>query len=232
MPTLTASSNINSTASDNSTLTSASITSAAGDVIVVKGLIEDAAVSYTTPTDSQGNTYTQRCADSTVGRVWAAIWTAVNSGAASVTVSLGGMSGAGRWHSMTVENWGAASLAATPAINSPDTGTGAPSATITTTAALSVVTWLNGDWNAVSPTGRTYDTTSAIPTEDGLHDRSGTAYVAYYAWQTAVSAGSQTLGLTAPGAQKWTLLAVEILDVPGGGGGAVDSDQFGTLAWQ
>jgi hypothetical protein len=74
------------------------------------------------------------------------------------------------------------------------------------------VTFLDGDWNAVHPDTRVY---SSGATEDGLHDQSPTSYVAYYAYQTAATAGSQTFGLTAPSGRKDTILGLEIQDPSG-----------------
>jgi hypothetical protein len=233
VPTLSSSFNVNSAASNTTTLTTSSFTPVAGDVIVVKGLMEDSARQLVTPTDTMGNTYTQRTVDATASHTWVSIWTAVAASTGSMTVSVG-VSGAGAgWHSITVECWTAAALAITPALNSPDTGSGAPSSTVVTTQAASVVTWCCGDWAANSPGSRVYNSTSGIPVEDGLHNVSPGTYVAYYAWQPAASAGSQTIGLTTPGGQTWTLLGIEVLDTGGGGGGgSVDGNQFGTLAWQ
>jgi hypothetical protein len=232
VPSLSTSFNVNSAASDTSTLTTSSFTPDAGDVIVVKGQIDDSATNLNTPTDSQGNTYTLRASDATAGHVWAGLWTAVAGSATSMTVSVT-IAGAGaHWHSMTVEDWTNAALDATPVTNGTKTGSGTPSSTIVTSQANSMVSWCCGDWDANDPSGRTYNTTSATPTEDGLHDESPSFYVAYYTWQPAGTAGSQTLGLTAPGSQTWTLLGVEILHVAPGGGGAADQNQFGHFPWQ
>jgi hypothetical protein len=81
------------------------------------------------------------------------------------------------------------------------------------------VTWVNGDWAAVSPSSAAYRSSA---TQDGLHDKSGTGnYVAYYATQPAASAGSQTMGLTAPTGQTWSLIGIEIQDPLGGGTPAI-----------
>lgn len=235
MPTLANSFNVNSSAQNLSTLTSSSFTPAVGDVIVVKGILENAfsGSSYGTPSDTNGHTYTQRGVDNTSFHCWVGLWTAVVVTASSMTVSVTPV-GTNNWHSIVVEQWTSAGLASPPATNGTVVGSGAPSTTITTTGTSSAVSWLNGDWAANSPTGRVYDTTSGSPVEDGLHDKSGTgSYVGYYAYQNTASPGSQTVGLTAPGGQTWSLLAVEVLDAGGGGGaGGTDPDQFGTLAWQ
>lgn len=232
MPTLANSFNVNCTAADLVTLVSPSFTPAIGDVIVVKAVKEnDNGVGFDNPFDTQGNSYTLRTNHSSVDHCQAWIWTAVAGAATSMTVSLP-MIGSSTWRSMTVEQWTNAALAGTPAVNSTESGTGTPSATLTTTQDLSVVTWCNGDWSANDPSGRVYNSTSAAPTEDGFHDKSGTGnYVAYYAYQNATSAGSQTFGLTSPGSQTWTMLGIEILDIASAPSDA-DPNQAPILAWQ
>lgn len=233
MPTLANSFNVNGVGPDLDPLTTSSFTPGVGDVIVVKGIIEDTSgpSAYGTPIDTNSNTYTLWASDSSASHCWVGIWTAVAATASSMSVTVT-PTGSGNWHSIVVEQWTSAALAGTPATNGTKTGTGAPSSSITTTTANSAVSWLNGDWAANSPAGRVYNSGSATPVEDGLHDKSGTSsYVAYYAWQNAASATSQTVGLTAPGGQTWSLLAVEILDT-GTPPAGTDPDQFGTLAWQ
>jgi hypothetical protein len=229
MPTLSASFNVNSAGVDTSTLTSPSFTPAVGDVIVVKGVTWDVPPGINAPTDTQGNTYTRRAHMATANHVSSSIWATTAGTGASMTVSAGVTDACE--HSITVERWTAAALDTTPA-SAADVGSGSPSLTITTTQPFSAVTWCNGDGAGghlgQDPTGRTYNTTSATPVEDGIHD--GSAYVAYFVWQLAASAGSQTFGITAPTGQNWSLAAMEVLDIPVG----TDADQtsFGTLAWQ
>jgi len=208
--TLAASFLVVSTASDLTTLTTSSFTPAAGDIIVVKSAAEAVATVCGTPTDTNGHTYTAQLTDTSASHCYAKLSTTTVTTATSMTVSAATTGTAG-FHSMIVERWTGATLAGSPATNGTKTGTGAPSSTITTTAANSVVSWLNADFAAVSPASRTYNTTSATPTEDGIHDKSPTQYVAYYAWQTAATAASQTLGITAPTGQTWTLLGIELL---------------------
>jgi hypothetical protein len=200
-------------------------------VIVVKGAVEDTFTNHlNTPTDTQGNTYTQQAVDSTTNHSWVGLWTARPATAISMTVSVTVFSAA--WHSVTVEVWTAATLDATPAVNSARTGTGAPASTLTTTQSGSAVSWLNADWAANAPAGRVYDSTSAAPVEDGLHDESPTFYVAYYAYQTAASPGSQAFGMTTPNSQAWSLLGVEILDVPGPGAPEDPNQAEPIILWQ
>jgi hypothetical protein len=233
VPSLADSFLVVSSAADLSTLTSSSFTVTAGDVLVVKGVIEGTLTSaaFGTPTDTNSNTWALRASDSSSSRCWVGLWTAVAANTVSMTVSMT-PTGHVFWHSMMVEHWASSALAGSPAISSPITGSGSPSASLTTTAAASAVSWLNGDWNANDPTGRVYNSTSASPVDEGVHDKSTGNYVAYYAYQSAASAGSQTIGLTAPTGQVWSMIGVEVLDVPGGGAGGVDQNQFGTILWQ
>lgn len=228
MPTLSAFHTVNSAGVDTSTLTSPSFTPAAGDVIVVKGVTWDVPPGISQPTDTQGNTYTRRAHEAVVNHVSCSIWTTIAGTGASMTVSAGVTDACE--HSITVERWTNAALDTTPA-SAADVGSGSPSLTIITTQPYSAVTWANGDgaggYLGQNPAGRTYDTTSASPTEEGIHV--GTAYVAYHVWQNAASAGSQTFGITAPTGQNWNLVAMEVLDVPA----VIDPDKAysGPLAW-
>jgi hypothetical protein len=117
---------------------------------------------------------------------------------------------------MVVERWTNAKLAATPATNATKDVNSANGFTgsITTAAANSVVSWCAGDWSAQAPGTIGYRSSA---TQDGLHNKSTLNYVAYYAYQTAASAGAQTFGLTTPaGAAQWKYLAVEVQDAGGG----------------
>lgn len=232
MPALAVSLNVNSSSAAAATLTTSSFAVTAGDPIVVKGARENNVGSgLQTPTDSQGNTYTLRNSSLVASHCQVWIWTAIAGSSGSMAVSVQDIVDA--WYSITVEHWTSAALDASPATNSVETGTGTPSSTLTTTQDNSAVTWVNADWNANSPAGRVYDSTSATPVEDGLHDKSaGTFYVAYYAYQMAGSAGSQTFGLTSPGSQTWSMVGIEVLDVPGPGA-PEDPDQAEPLVlWQ
>lgn len=232
MPTLSDVFNVNSSAADTSTLTTGSFTPQVGDVIVVKGILENTLSSsaYGTPSDSNTNSYTLLASDSSSSRCWVGLWVSTVAIAGAMTVSIT-PSGVNLWHSVTVEHWTRAALAPTPALSSPVTGSSSPSATITTTGTSSAVSWLNGDWSANSPASRVYDSTSASPVEDGLHDKSTGNYVGYYAYQNAASAGSQTIGLTAPTGQTWSMLGVEVLDT--GSAGSPDPNQARALqTWQ
>lgn len=206
-PILIASYQVNSAGSDQTTLITPSFTPAVGEILVVKALVEDSTQSLGTPTGG-GGAWAQQVVDTTASHVYATIWTSKTTSASATTVSLPYGTGVGGHHTMVVERWTNAQLAGTPAVV--DTlGSGAPSATISTAASKSVVSWCCGDWAAVDGSSRTYNGTSATPTEDGYHFDS-TFYTGYWAYQTAQTAGSQTIGITAPTGQTFTLLGVEV----------------------
>src|SRR6478672_5257795 len=208
-PSLTASYLVLSTASNTTALVTPSFTPVVGDILVVKRVTETGVHPYSAAPSGGSLTYTSRASSTSTSQVDAAIYTTTTTSATSMTVSSGALS-TGGWHSMLVERWANAQLAATPATNSTKTGTGAPSTTLVTVASNSVVSFLDGDFAAVAPGTYTYRSGA---TDEGIHDKSGTtSYVAYYAWQAAAASGSQTFGLTAPAGQTWTMLGIEIQD--------------------
>lgn len=219
-PTLTASYFVESPAApggsgDTLTLVTPSFSPAANEIIVVKAQTWDKATASGTP--SGGSlTYTQRVTIApAVFATYGTIFTASTGGSppGSMTVTLSAPAG-NSYHSMVVERWSSAQLAASPATSSGNySGASAPSLTITTAANNSVVSWLNGDAQSVSPAGATYLSSA---TQDGLANGSGAANsVQYYAYQSAATAGSQTYGMSAPNTQKWAMAAIEIQDAGG-----------------
>jgi len=201
------------------TLTSTSFTPQTGDIIVVKVVTENHLSTFSTPTGG-GWTYTQRVIDTTANECYCAMWTApVTTGGTAQTTAISKTDASTAHCSMTVELWRGGQLAATPA-TCDARGTGSPSATITTAASGSVVSWADGDWGAVGGS----PTYGGGATQTGIDQQSPNFYCAYYAWQSAVSAGSQTLSMSAPTGQTWTIIGIEIqasaaaappADVPG-----------------
>jgi hypothetical protein len=129
-------------------LVTASFTPPSGSIVVAKVTAGDAGTTSTTPT---GLTFTSQLNIGTGGSTCrVAIYTATGGGSAvTVTAAFGGT---GNVRSLVVEVWTGAQLAATPATHSTNTTTpptGAPTDTITTAGANSVVTWINADYSAV-----------------------------------------------------------------------------------
>jgi len=194
-------------------LSTPSFTPSNGEVIVVKAATWDTGTASGTPSGG-GLTYTQRATAAPGGFAgYCTIFTSVVSGSpGSMTVTLSAPAGS-CYHSMVVERWSGAQLAATPASNATIFANGsAPSATITTTGTNSIITWANVDVNVNDPAARAY---LSGATEDGLADGHDTAAsVHYYAYQTAASAGSQTIGMSAPSNQRWSMIGIEVQDAP------------------
>ena len=158
---------------------------------------------FGTPTGG-GFTYTLRVSDTTAGRSAPLIWTAPVTASASMTVTLTVLRHRGP-HSMVVEQWSRAQLAATPA--TVDTrGSGAPSTTLTTVGVNSIVSWSTATRRPSTAPPAPTAPPRRSPSEDGYTFTTG-QYTAYYAYQLATAPGSQTLGLTAPTGQTWTLPA-------------------------
>jgi hypothetical protein len=109
-------------------------------------------------------------------------------------------------HGMIVERWRNAQVAGTPEVASPITGTDtAPSATLTPTTDHSVITWINADWDVTA--GTAAYRSNAVETQTS----STTNVRAYAAYQGPTSTAAQTVGMTAPAGQTWSLAAIELL---------------------
>lgn len=125
--------------------------------------------------------------------------------AGSLTVTLTRASGSSYWGA-DVEVWRSVDT-----FGSPVTGkgsSGAPSLSVTTTAANSAITWISGDINSVSVSTRTWNTTAGSVTENYAATPGASIYTSW--WADTGTAGSKTVGLTKPTGQKWSAIAVPI----------------------
>lgn len=213
-PSLIASYAVLSAGTDTSTLTTPSFSSSAGEVIVVKATTYDTANGMATPTDSASAlTWTHVNTAAPGGfNGWAGLWaTTVGTAPGSITISCAPATGTATRHSMVVERWHAAKLATTPATNGTVSGSGTTASVgITTTGALSVVSWCMTDEGSNDPANTAYLSSA---TQDGLYDgHVGSNSVQYFAYQSANVAGSQTFGITNTGTVKWAAVGVEILN--------------------
>ena len=127
---------------DTSTLSTPAFTPSNGELIVVKATTWDTGTPSGTP--SGGSlTYTQKATAAPGGfNGYATIFTAPVSGSpGSMTITLSAPAGS-CYHAMVVERWTNAQVAASPATSSPLVGVHSqPSATLTTTAGNSIITW-------------------------------------------------------------------------------------------
>ncbi|HMH93229.1 MAG TPA: hypothetical protein VK586_19355, partial [Streptosporangiaceae bacterium] len=201
---------------------------AAGEVLVVKAIASDSVASFPSAPSGGGLTWTSRVSSGVSGFCRAQIWTAtVGAGGSPMTVTLAAPSAFfyGSPAAMTVERWAGAVLAGSPATGS-GTGSGtAPNVTVTTAAALSVVSYVNSDRNALAAGTRTYRTAS---TEENYNFDSG-YYTGEWAYQAAASAGAQAIGMTAPASQQWACAGIEIQAAAAGGLTDGQASTFGGL---
>ena len=191
---------------DGRTLSWALGTLQAGDILVIT-MITDNSASMTmgAPTDTNC-TFTPVVVDTTSAYCYMGVYTGVVNSTASITPT-SVPSGGSRTHNGVCYVFPAAdgySLAGSP--NSVDyIGSGAPSTSISDSSG-SVLVVCNGDWNPVDGASRAYIGTV---TEDNYSYKSG--YGCYYFWHQDASGGSDTIGLTAPTGQKYSMGAVEVL---------------------
>jgi hypothetical protein len=185
-----------------------------GDLLVCKYMADDSDHAMTIATT--GQTWTQRAIVNVLGRCEGIVWTCVATTSGTLTVNLTLVSPNLWSHSAVVEHWRGAQLAATPATNTLSTGTAAaPSSSLTTVQDNSVVSWVVGDWTAQNVSTAAYRSSAVEEFKTGT---AGQDYGAYYARQAALTAGAQTYGLTAPGGQTPTMIAIEIQGTPSGAG--------------
>lgn len=203
-----------SAGADTSTLTTPSFTPANGEILVVKMATWDTGNGMSAPTGGS-QTYQQINVAAPGGfAAWAGVWVATISGSpGSMTVSAAPATGSGTRHTMVVERWSGAQLAGSPATNSTIHGTTGGTTTLTTVGSGSIVSWVLVDENSRDPANTTYDSSSGgTVTPDGLYDgHSGSNSVQYFAYQTTVSTGSQTIGASNTGGSlNWTIAGVEV----------------------
>lgn len=197
------------TATTTATTTTPSFTPSAGETIVVKCWDADYGSPNIASVVGGGLTYAtkQHIQATNFAEAWifGAEVGASSPGAMTVSVSWFGTSGQ---HGIIVERWSTALVKGIPAQSSPVMGTGAPSASLTPTTTASVITWLDVDWNVVAGTA-TYRS-SAVQTQTSATS----AVRAYAAYQNPTATTAQTVGLTAPTGQAWSLAAIELLPAP------------------
>jgi hypothetical protein len=212
LPTLVASYLVPTTGSTSgtTTLVSPSFTPAPGEVIVAKAITAQGTFS------GSGGGLTWKSYSRTGSDIASVfvMWAVVGSAPTSMTVSVGVSQS---WpHAMVVERWSNATVAANPKYNWPvQSGSGAPLAELTTSAANSVITWMCSDWFENPVAGTTY---RSSPVEERKFETAN--YSGWFAYQNAVTVGTHTFGMTAPTGQQWAMIGVEILGTTAGDVGA------------
>lgn len=161
------------------------------------------------PTNSDAPlTWTLLQSFTTAGYTSVHAWAATADDARALTVTLNRSGGSSNW-GMTVHQWRGALLG--NAVQG-SAASAAPSLPITTTAATSGISYFSGDWSAKTGTATFRTINSAAGTVD-LNAGGGSKFYAAH-WLNVGAAGSKTTGMTAPTAQKWAGIAVEIKDNP------------------
>lgn len=186
----------------------------ASDLLVVLSCTEDNAYPLGTPTGAS-LTYTSAQLVSVANYTRAQVWTAPSISTSSFSVSISeSPTDIGWWGANVLKFSGTQGVGASSKTN---VASGAPSLGLTTTQDNSAIAVIVGDWSAQDGTTRTWRTVNGItPTAgNGLevtYFRDSSHYAVYVAYYTdAGAAGAKTVGLSAPGSQKYSIIAVEIL---------------------
>jgi hypothetical protein len=108
---------------------------------------------------------------------------------------------------------------------------GAPSLGLTTTTDNAAIVVLNSDWAAVDGTSRTWRSVNGSAATENTYFRDSSWYGSYVGRHPdAGTAGSKTVGLSAPGAQTYSIIAVEVKGAAGGGAAPVPAPIFNSQA--
>lgn len=189
-----------------------SVTVAAGDALAVFGGTEGSAYTLATPTGGS-LTYTLQQSIVTASYSPAYAWTALPGGSQTFTLS-DAMTGGGAWGDIAYRFSGSTGIGNTAKTNS---NSGAAALTFSTSQDHSAVACLVLDWNGLSGSSRTWETVNSItPTAGNGYEQAYTLdagnYTIYSAyWPDAGTAGSVTVGLSAPSGMQYSIIAVEIL---------------------
>lgn len=195
----------------------ASVTVAAGDLLVVLGASEDFTKPLSTPTGGS-LTYTLRQSVVISNYCTVYIWTAPCPTSQSFTITstipTGGEAGLD-----VVRLSGHGGVGASIATN---LASGAPSLAVTTTGANSALLAISADWSATDGASRTWRPVNSITPTSGnglelAYARDAAIYTVYAAyWNDTGTAGSKTVGLSVPSGQKYAIATIEILGTAGG----------------
>jgi len=205
-----------------------------GDCLVIAGLCENISPDdpfLNTPTDDLGSplTYTSRQTVSIPFGVYgyARIWTAiVGSQSGSFTLSMTQGGGTKRWGFNCLRFRDVSAIGASNKANA-DVSSGGSTVSLTTQQANSaVVSFAINNQVDISPPARTWRTVNSITPSSGNGLEKtyvnvsgfGAVYGAY--WNNAGAAGANNYGLSSPGDQIYSIVALELkgIDVPPGFG--------------
>lgn len=202
--------------SSTGTTKTATVTGQAGDILVAGCVMEGSSETFNVPTnDGAALTWTQRQLDNATASITRlGVWTATLDTSRTIVVTGHISNGTiNRWGIVTRAWRGSAGVGAS-SIAVADTTT--PwSVGVTTTQDNSALDWISGDWNAVAGARTALVTGVGAFTERTAVDTSTIYYVEGGYHADVGTAGAKTVGVSAPAAQKWQGIVVEIKGTAG-----------------
>jgi len=195
-------------------------TPTAGNILVAIAMTE---ISTTTVAISGGPTWTLAQSHTAASNCACYIWTATaGSGSITPTFTPGGANGNQVFGANVLEFSGSDGVGASSKAQT----TGAPSLGLTTLGDNSAIVVASADFLALDGTSRTWRTVNSITPSSGAgteptyarNAANYTVYIGYYS--DAGTAGSKTVGLSAPGSQQYSIIAVEAKGAGGSGAAA------------
>ena len=195
--------------SNSASQTSGTLTVEAGDVLICFAGVASSGVTFATPTNS-GAPLAWTLKKSSTNSSYPAhhAWYATVDAARTLTVSLARTSGSESW-GIAVHQWRGGVVGASAKSFA---ASGAPSLSLTTTAASSGISYIGGDWIPATGTA----TWRTINGSAGVQDTNVTIGSKIYGahWGNVGAAGAKITGMSAPSGQKWAAIAIEIKDNP------------------
>jgi hypothetical protein len=194
--------------------TSAPVTVAAGDWLVVVGMTPDSTVSLGTPSGG-GLTYTLRQEVNVSSRTRVYAWTAPAPSGQSFSPSITRGGNDFMWGFTCARFSGCSGIGITGQTNAVNV---APSLSVTTTGTNSTLVVADADWVPVdgsgrvwrTPSGSTGITTGGAGELNYFTDPSNyTGYIGYHA--STGAPGSKTVGQSSPTGQTTSIIAIELL---------------------
>lgn len=218
-----------STWSDSGTTRTVSVTRDSGDRLVAVASTSDNGATLATPTLS-GVTWTLATSRGGASNTWVYIWTGTATTSTTSDLSIT-RSGTTQLYGVNVFRFtGSDGFGSSPA--SGGSNSGGPSQAITTGQADSTICCISADWNAVDGASRTARTISGATYTERTYARNA-SYMTVYAgtWEGVGTAGSKTVGWSAPSTQDYSIAAVEVLGTASSSGATADTAST-TLAGQ
>lgn len=198
------------------TITGVDTGAASGRALVILAASADSPQTISSPTGGS-LTYALAQSNEISSNSNTYVWTAIPTTDQSFSLGLTGSANGNPW-SANVLTWsGSDGIGASAKSN----GTGEPSLGITTTTDNAAIAVIVADWNAASGASRTWLTVNGLtPTAANGMEKTyftdGSNYTVYACVYTdAGTAGSKSVGLSAPTGQKYTMIAVEVKGAAG-----------------